>query len=80
MQAFARNCRNQSPDAKGEAQAAKTVRREYQRRDWDGSTRSSVEGPVMGLERRGRVRLSYYWNNWKQDDVNGYDKQAVSNR
>jgi hypothetical protein len=27
-----------------------------------------------------RVRLSYYWNNWKQDDVNGYDKQAVSNR
>ena len=32
MQAFARNCRNQSPDAKGEAQAAKTVRREYQRR------------------------------------------------
>ena len=34
----------------------------------------------MGLERRGRVRLSYYWNNWKQDDVNGYDKQAVSNR
>ena len=32
MQAYARNCRNQSPDAKGEAQAAKTVRREYQRR------------------------------------------------
>ena len=59
MQAFARNCRNQSPDAKGEAQAAKTVRREYQRRDWDGSTRSSVESPVMGLEQRGRVRLSY---------------------
>jgi len=27
--------------------------------DWDGSTRSSVEDPVMGLERRGRVRLSY---------------------
>jgi hypothetical protein len=32
MQAFARNCRNQSPDAKGEVQAAKTARREYQRR------------------------------------------------
>jgi hypothetical protein len=32
MQAFARNCRNQSPDAKGEAQAANTVRREYRRR------------------------------------------------
>src|SRR5271165_6264733 len=26
--------------------------------DWDGSTRSSVEGPVMGLEQRGRVRWS----------------------
>jgi hypothetical protein len=23
---------------------------------WDGPTRSSEEGPVMGLERRGRVR------------------------
>jgi hypothetical protein len=29
MQAFARNCRNQCADVKGEAQAAKTVRREY---------------------------------------------------
>ena len=28
-QAFARNCRNQALDAKGEAQAAQTVRREY---------------------------------------------------
>jgi hypothetical protein len=29
MQAIARNCRNQCSDAKGEAQAAKTARREY---------------------------------------------------
>jgi len=29
MQAFAQNCRNQSSDGKGEAQAAKTARREY---------------------------------------------------
>ena len=29
MQAFAWNCRNQSLDAKGEAEAAKTARREY---------------------------------------------------
>ena len=28
MQAFARNCRNQCSDVKGEAQAAQTVRRE----------------------------------------------------
>jgi hypothetical protein len=32
MQAFARNCRNQCSDGKGEAQAAKTVRREYRSR------------------------------------------------
>jgi hypothetical protein len=29
MQAIARNCRNQPPMLKGEAQAAKTARREY---------------------------------------------------
>jgi hypothetical protein len=29
MQAFARNCRNQTLDAKGEAEAAKTARLEY---------------------------------------------------
>ena len=29
MQAIARNCRNQCSDVKGEAQAAKTARREY---------------------------------------------------
>jgi hypothetical protein len=31
-QAFTWNCRNQTPDAKGEAQAAKTARREYRGR------------------------------------------------
>jgi hypothetical protein len=29
MQAFAWNCRNQTLDAKGEAEATKTARREY---------------------------------------------------
>ena len=32
MQAFVRNCRNQCSDGKGEAQAAKTARREYRSR------------------------------------------------
>jgi hypothetical protein len=31
-QAFTRNCRNQFPDAKGEAQVVSTARREYRRR------------------------------------------------
>ena len=26
---------------------------------WDGPTRTSEEGPVMGLEQRGRVRRSH---------------------
>lgn len=33
-----------------------TERREYRCRKLGGSTRSSDEGPVMGLERRGRIR------------------------
>ncbi len=28
--------------------------------DWDGPTCKSDEGPVMGLEQRGRVRWSYF--------------------
>jgi hypothetical protein len=32
MQAFVRNCRNQTLDAKGEVKAAKTARREYRSR------------------------------------------------
>ena len=63
MQAFARNCRNQLADAKGEAQAAnhREARVPMQEAGAD-STRSSDEGAVMGLERRGRVRWSYLLN------------------
>ena len=34
----------------------------------------------MGLERRDRVRRSYVRNNWKQEDVDAYDRQAVQYR
>lgn len=44
---------------------------------WDGPIRSSEESFVMGLERRDRVRSSYRRNNWKQEEVDAYDKQAV---
>ena len=37
----------------------------------------SDEGPVMGLERRDRVRRSYGRNNWKQEDAGSYDRQTV---
>jgi hypothetical protein len=44
---------------------------------WGGPTRSSDEGPVMGLEPRGRVRLSYGWHNWKQEDADSCAKRAA---
>ena len=56
MQAFARNCRNQTLDAKGEAEAAKTVRLDTHAKGRGGPTCMSVEGPVIGAEQRGRIR------------------------
>jgi hypothetical protein len=45
--------------------------------DWGGSPRSSEEGSVMELERRGRVRCRNDRTNWEQDDDERDDKQAV---
>ena len=45
---------------------------------WGGPTRSSDEGPVMGLEQRDRVRRSYDRNNWKQDDVDAIRQTSRS--
>jgi hypothetical protein len=45
MQAFAWNCMNQALDAKGEAVAVKTVRRDTDAKDWGGPIRKSDEGP-----------------------------------
>jgi len=47
---------------------------------WGGPTSKSDEGAVMGLEQRGRIRRSYGRNNWKQDDDDAYDGQAVQHR
>jgi hypothetical protein len=47
---------------------------------WDGPTRSSDEGSVIGLERRGRVRQWHDRYNWKQDDLDACDKQTVPYR
>ncbi len=44
---------------------------------WGGPVCSSDEGLVMGLERRDRVRQSWARNNWRQDDVERYERQAV---
>src|SRR6476469_9673477 len=47
---------------------------------WGGPTRTSDEGPVMGLEQRGRVRRLHERNNWQQEDLDACDKQTVPNR
>ena len=44
---------------------------------WGGPVCSSDEGPVMGLERRDQVRQSWVRNNWRQDDVERYERQTV---
>jgi hypothetical protein len=62
IQAFAWNCRNQTLDAKGEAQATTIARRDTEAKAWGGATRSSVEGSVMELERRGRVKTVVFTN------------------
>jgi hypothetical protein len=56
MQAFAWNCGNQALDAKGEAQAMTIARRDTEAKAWGGATCSSVEGSVMELEQRGRIK------------------------
>src|SRR3954451_2800370 len=43
---------------------------------WGGPTRTSDEGPVMGLEQRGRVRRLHERNNWKQEDLDACDRQT----
>ena len=47
---------------------------------WGGPTRTSDEGPVMGLEQRGRVRRLHERNNWQQEDLDACDKQTVPYR
>ena len=45
-------------------------------RHWGGPTRSSVEGPVMGLEQRGWVRLLRFvvQLDFVQEEINEFSK------
>src|SRR6516225_11496152 len=47
---------------------------------WGGPTRTSDEGPVIGLEQRGRVRRLHERNNWKQEDLDACDKLPDGSR
>src|SRR5215469_8929651 len=53
-----------SADVKGQAASGSST--EAERRG--GAARSSVEGPVMGLERRGCVVRPWPLANWKQEE------------
>jgi len=68
-QALVRNIGTCRPDVKGEAQANSL--RKSQSTDAghrDGVARSRVEGPVMGLDRRGGVVWLYHADNPNGDD------------
>src|SRR3954471_10515548 len=81
MQAMARNCRNQSLRLTREKCERLKPRGESTNAEhWGGPTRTSDEGPVMGLEQRGRVRRLHERNNWKQEDLDACDKQTVPYR
>ena len=58
MQAVAWNCMNQALDAKGEAVAVKTVRREYRCQGLGRADPYERGRLVMGLEQRDRIRWS----------------------
>ena len=59
MQAIAWNCRNQSPMLREKPKRPKPRGESTEAEHWGGPTRKSDEGPVMGLEQRGRVRRSH---------------------
>ena len=71
-QALVRNSGTCRPDAKGEAQADGL--REGESTDTGhrgGAVRSRVEGPAMGLDRRGGVVWLYLVGNLKGEDPHG---------
>lgn len=69
IQALVRNLGTCRPDAKGEIQAEglrKDESTDAGRRG--GDARSRVEGPVMGLDRRGVIVRRYRVGNLKEED------------
>lgn len=68
--ASVRNVRTCRPDVKGEVQADSLCKSESTDAGHrDGGARSRVEGPVMGLDRRGTVVRPQHSHNLKGDDV-----------
>jgi hypothetical protein len=58
MRAIAWNCRNQFPMLREKPKRPKPRGESTEAEHWDGPTRKSDEGPVIGLEQRGRVKRS----------------------
>ena len=72
IQALVRNVGTCRPDAKGEAQAEGLRKSECTEAGHRGGvTRSRVEGPVMGLDRRGGVVRLYSVGNPQGEDLHG---------
>ena len=72
IQALVRNVGTCRPDAKGEVQAESIRKGESTDAGHRGGVaRSRVEGPVMGLDRRGDVVWLYRAGNQRWEDLRG---------
>ena len=70
IQAYKGNCGNHPVKCKPSTlkeQISKALSRDVDR--WGGGIRSSVEASVMGVERRGAVKILFIFDNWKQDEL-----------
>jgi hypothetical protein len=71
-QALMRNVGTCRSDAKGEAQVGRPHKGESTETEHrDGVARSSEEGPVMGLERRGDIVQLYRRVNQRWEELDG---------
>ena len=70
IQALMRNVGTCRPDAKGAARVGSPHKRQStDAGHGDGAARSSDEGPVMGLERRGCIIQRYSMDNQQWEDL-----------
>ncbi len=72
VQALVRNVRTCRPDVKGEIQMDRLHEGESTEAGHrDGASRSRVEGPVMGLDRRASIVRYYRVDNPQGEDLRG---------
>ena len=80
MQAMAWNCRNQSLRCQGRSPSGDNREASVPMRRTGADRFVVARRPAMGLEQRNRVRWSCDCHNWRQEEGDVYDRQAVQYR